>query len=282
MQSRLSFYLISSTALSLMFAPLSAGAQSDTSTTGAYNADDEPGNPRDRRTEEHGSRTGTGTGGGGAVAVHEKNDHDAIIGDIGIGWFGVSNIVVDFDLDGDTDGIVAAPILGGRYWFSERFGIDIGLGIFLAASAAEIEGNGSPVETDGPSTFGLLLHGGFPIALKTGKHYTFIVVPELNVGFASVSRDIQSGVPGEATVEQSNTGFRLDLGGRAGAEIQFGFIGIPELALEASVGLYLTRIQARQEQGDVSASVSQTSISTTSLNNPWDFFRTTVAARYYF
>lgn len=249
--------LVSSTVI--VAAPLSASAQTFTSTPAAVVVHTAP-----------------------AVIPEETVDHQKIVGRFGIGWFGVSNILVRFDLDGDVDDLIAAPVLGARYWLSDRFGIDFGLGLALSGSAGEIEAMGTPVESEGPSSFGLLLHGGVPIALTSGKHYTFIVVPELNVGFASVTEQIGNGGNPPGTMERATSGFRLDLGARAGAEIQFGFIGIPELALEASVGLFLSRTQAREETGGVTTSVSQTSISTTSFNNPWDFFRTAVAARYYF
>lgn len=247
-----------------------AVAQSPTSSTAIGVEEIEPGYPRRARVEEE------------APPVSQLNDHELVVGRLGVGWFGVSNIPTSFAVDGSgTGNVVAAPVLGARYWFTSFLGLDVGLGVAISGSTTETSNNGvTLMELDGPSTFGLLLHLGVPMAFKSGKHYSFLLVPELNAGTASISRKINDGT-GEVDLE--TTGFRFDLGARAGAEIQFGFIDIPELALEASVGIYLTRVQARrEEESNVVQSVGQTSITTTSLNNPWDFFRTTVAARYYF
>lgn len=254
---------------------LPARAQSQTSSTAA-DGEDEPGRPRPPERREH----ARAESGGGSARI-ERDDHEAVIGHFGVGWFGVSNILVGFSLDGSTgSAVVAAPVLGIRYWLSELIGIDGGIGIGITGSSASVEAAGMTTSSDGPSSFGLLLHGGVPLALTSGRHYAFIVVPEINVGFASVTRQMNMGGGMMTAVE--NTGFRFDIGARAGAEVQFGFIGVPDLALEASVGLYLTRIQARQEISGVTQRVGQTSLSTTQINNPWDFFLTSVAARYYF
>lgn len=260
--------------LAFALSPLPAFAQSQTSSAAIELEEREPGHPRSgTRVEEDAP----------AAKPAQHNDHELVVGRFGVGWFGVSNIPTSFAVDGTgTGGVVAAPVLGVRYWFTHFIGLDVGLGLALSGSTAETTNNGTTLaESDGPSTFGVLLHAGVPMAFKSGKHYSFILVPELNVGSASITRKVNDGMMNETELE--TTGFRLDLGARAGAEIQFGFIDIPELALEASVGVYLTRVQARrEEQAGVFQSVGQTSITTTSLNNPWDFFRTTVAARYYF
>jgi hypothetical protein len=273
--------ILGTVALTALSRPASAqGAETGTASvdgeelapgSSARSSDEVPAAPR-RKSESR-----SDGGGGGS----EANDHAQVIGRIGVGWFGVSNIPVEFSLDPDDPaGVIAAPVIGVRYWTSDFLGIDAGIGIGLTGSGVSSEVGGTTMDMDGPSTFGLLLHAGLPMALKSGRHYAFIAVPEINVGFASISREVMT-APG-MTTEISNSGFRFDLGVRAGAEVQFGFIGIPELALDASVGIYLTQLQASESQGDNSTSISQTQLSTTSLNNPWDFFRTAVAARYYF
>jgi hypothetical protein len=276
--------LILGTVAPIFAAATPAHAQAE---TGTISADAEELGPADRprrkaTTFEYRESDGGGGGGGRRDRDDERTDHQKVVGHFGVGWFGVSNILIDFDLDGDQGGVIAAPVIGVRYWLSEFLGIDGGIGFGVSGSSAETEAGGMNVETDGPATFGFMLHAGLPLAFATGRHYTFIVVPELNIGFATLTRTINQGGPTPMTMEIENTGVRFDIGGRAGAEVHFGFIDIPELALEASVGLYLTRIQATQTQMDVSQRVGQTSITTTSLNNPWDFFRTSVAARYYF
>jgi hypothetical protein len=62
----------------------------------------------------------------------------------------------------------------------------------------------------------------------------------------------------------------------------FGFIGIPELALSATLGLQFEYLRQAQSSGGIDANDTTFSISTTVQNNPWDIFAGNVAARYYF
>ena len=77
----------------------------------------------------------------------------------------------------------------------------------------------------------------------------------------------------------------MDVGARAGTEIQFGFIGIPELSLQAGVGLALSydRVKATNKTTpETSTTVSQTRLGTSVGDNPWNIFTGNVAALYYF
>ena len=114
-----------------------------------------------------------------------------------------------------------------------------------------------------------------PFAISTGKHYAFLAIPEANLGFSSSS--VKSG-ENDVTV----SGFRLDLGARAGAEIQFGFIDIPQLSLQATVGAALAFDRLSAKNGANESSQSQTSFGTSVQNEPWSIFRSNVAAIYYF
>jgi hypothetical protein len=74
----------------------------------------------------------------------------------------------------------------------------------------------------------------------------------------------------------------LQVGGRAGGEVYFGFIGLPQLSLDASVGLFLRSASGKATQGAGSQKLSTLTINTTQVNQPWDIFRTTLAVHYYF
>ncbi len=212
-----------------------------------------------------------------ARADEPATDHARVVGGVGVGWFGVSEIPL-----GELSESLVAPAIGARWWFSERVGLDVGIGLaVLSGQSSTAQDGTTTLEDEGPSSVGALIHLGAPIALYAGRHYTLLVVPELNAGFAtSTTERRQTGVLEAQITERS--GARIDLGGRIGAEIHFGFIGIPELALEASVGLFVTHLRAEREQGGAASAASSTQLSTTSFNDPWDFFRSAVAARYYF
>jgi hypothetical protein len=80
-----------------------------------------------------------------------------------------------------------------------------------------------------------------------------------------------------------NTGLHFDVGGRAGAELHFGFIGVPQLSLQGGIGLLLAIDNTKSAQGSIGQSTrSRGSISTTVNDNPWNIFISNVAALYYF
>lgn len=167
---------------------------------------------------------------------------------------------------------VDAPIIGGRYWFSERMGIDAGLGFSTGGTTVTV----GDAEQQQPDPFALALRVGVPFALLDSRHFVFEVVPEATFGFASNTIEAPM-----ADFEVSSTHF--DLGARAGAEVHFGFINVPQLALQAGVGLRFSHDSGSVDQGgDEVGSFSSARIATSVGNNPWDIFVGNIAALYYF
>ncbi|MBM4358007.1 MAG: hypothetical protein FJ096_07840 [Deltaproteobacteria bacterium] len=205
-------------------------------------------------------------------------DHEKMVGHLAVGWYGVSDVPVGVGQSGLTT--VAAPAVGVRYWVNKRVGIDAALGLSFGSTSVETTAGATSTTTDIPTPYGVLLHGGVPLALTTVKHAAILVTPEFNLGFGGSTVPANPAIMNDA--ETSNSGLLFELGARAGAEVHFGFIGLPNLSLEGSLGVYLNYVSAAQEKGDASAKFSQTGFTTTALNNPWDFFRSSVAARYYF
>jgi hypothetical protein len=198
------------------------------------------------------------------------SDHAQFIGRFGVGLFGVLSVPVGGG-GADGDNTVSTPTLGGRYWLQERMGIEAGLGFGYESSGSETSNGTTTVETDGPSVFGIALHGGVPFVFAAAGHFAFQVIPELNLGFAT---------GGQGDVDVS--GFLLELGARAGAEIHFGFIDIPQLALQATIGLHLRYESRSQSEGDNEFSSSAFRFGTTLQGEPWDIFQGNIAAIYYF
>lgn len=209
-----------------------------------------------------------------------ESDHDKFVGHLGVGYFGVSQLPI---AAGGGPGVppaagtVNAPVVGVRYWLQRNLGIDAGLGFGWTTGSQEVVQNNISTSTDKPSSFGMAFHGGVPIAIAHASHYTFEIVPEALVGFTTGTI---KGAPG--TSDQNLSGFRLDVGARAGAEIHFGFIGIPELALEASVGLYFRRDAFKWSQGNNSSSDGTTTLTTSVQSDPWAIFVNNISALYYF
>jgi hypothetical protein len=171
--------------------------------------------------------------------------------------------------------IARAPVVGVRYWFSPTLGLDAGLGLTTTFGSNSIpNGDGSTTSTDANAPTAFVLHGGLPIAFAAGRHYTFELIPEVN--FASAQAAIPDG---------DMSGIHFDLGARVGSEIHFGFIGIPQLALQASVGLRVDMNQTKTEVTTAGvtqkATSSRTVVGTTVYDNPWNIFLGNVSALYY-
>lgn len=230
-----------------------------------------------------------GAGGGAAAAAPIKiddntPDHDRFIGHFAVGYFGVSQLPIAAGAPaaggaGVAQANVNAPVVGVRYWLTRMIGIDGGIGLGLTSGSIENVAGGTTVTTDKPSAFGMVLHGGVPLAFAHGKHYTFLAVPEFNIGFTSGTI---KGTGNPAPADQDLSGFRFDLGGRVGAEIHFGFIGIPELSLEGSIGLAFHRQAYKWKQDNNSASNGTTTFGTSVQSDPWALFVNNISAFYYF
>lgn len=216
-----------------------------------------------------------------AAATAGSTDHDMMIGTLGIGFLGrrsmrVGNAAM---LDGQGDAPteqVDAPVVGVRYWLDQMIGIDAGVGFNYTGDSTSQNGQ----DVNKPSRFAFLLHGGLPLSLAQSRHLSFQIVPEMNIGFAKWSLAGPMGAP-----DTNGNGFHLDIGARAGGEVQFGFIGIPQLALQAGVGLRFAMDKVSTSvdtPGGPEAKQTITSIGTTVQDNPWNIFTGNVAAIYYF
>jgi hypothetical protein len=206
-------------------------------------------------------------------------DHGSVVGRFGVGFFGVLSVPVAGPGGmPDFDETVSAPTIGVRYWMQDWLGIEAALGLGIESSGTTIETDGDDAEQNGPSLFALALHGGLPLVFAASKHFAFELIPELNIGFATGGIDDESAANNDVDV----SGFLLELGARVGAEIQFGFIDIPELALQATVGLHLRYEGRSQSEGDTDTSNSRFRFGTTLQGEPWDIFQGNISAIYYF
>lgn len=253
-------------------------------------------------------------------------DHDRFVGSFAVGYLGVRSVPMAVNptvsenggvimMDAEA-GAVDAPVIGVRYWFDQGMGVDFGLGLRKSSGKAKwtmhernaTDPNAAPseftFEADAVSQTGILVHAGLPIALNTDKHYVFELVPEANIGFSSGTvKDQAMRLPSATTdpVVRDDiklSGFRLDIGARVGSEVHFGFIGVPNLALQASVGVFFSMQKIKADGGarppadptvttadaqpKTTFEASSTDISTTIHDSPWGIFENSVSALYYF
>ena len=248
-----------------------------------------------------------------AAADDGGTDHARMVGRFAVGFFGTRGVDIglgDWSSAGcgiSTNGAPAipcfpaktgstkvdAPVIGVRYWLNERLGIDAGIGIGIQSGSVDSYVANTPA-TNGPlkysqdktSLTAFVFHGGVPLALASAKHFTFEVIPELNVGFASGTvKDQYPPVPGGAIPTRADlklSGFLLDIGARAGGELHFGFIGVPELSVVGTVGLSLSTRSQSVAVGGNTAKNSDTTFGTSVQATPFAIFTNNISAFYYF
>jgi hypothetical protein len=212
------------------------------------------------------------------------SDHDKMVGHLAVGYLGTTSVpIATAGGAGVGAASVTTPVVGVRYWVNPRIGIDGGLGLGWNGGSSETVTPTQTVTTNQASVFGVALHGGVPIALVSAKHYTFEVIPELNVGFATSTVSAQNVPAGQPVPPDTKlSGFKLDIGARAGAEVHFGFIGVPQLALQGTIGASFST-ESRSVKVDTSSSSSSSSRFGTSVQaSPWAIFTNNITALYYF
>ena len=129
---------------------------------------------------------------------------------------------------------------------------------------------------DKDSVYGFVFQGGLPFALANRRHVSFQVIPFAAIAYGG-DQDRN-----RARRDDLQRATRVDVGARAGFELFFGFIGIPELSLNATVGAQFSMRKVSTDSGGLSTSDTSLGFSTTVQNSPWDIFAGNVAARYYF
>ncbi|MFI5300986.1 MAG: hypothetical protein ACHREM_23130 [Polyangiales bacterium] len=208
-----------------------------------------------------------------APEARGDTDHSAVVGHMGVGYFGtVSAFGAAAGATGSTVKAIDIPIIGMRYWLQDALGLDIGVGLTHTSGSASTSGNSA----DLASTTGFALYGGIPIVFFTAKHYNFFLEPYIAIAHGSFT-------PAAPTTE-SDSSTVLKVGGKIGTEISFGFIGIPHLSLDATVGLEIISESDTNSPGGGAAdnSLSQVTIGTTVQGTPWNIFTSSIAALYYF
>jgi len=152
------------------------------------------------------------------------SDHEAIRLRPGLGYFGR----VDAPLAQKID---AVPVhrVGMRLWFRRYVGVDISAGANIDTG-------------DGPRTYAWGARVALPIALLIDTRVTLFVAPSL--AYAQATETVEgsevtnpiTGLP-YTPPDATRRGLALSGGGRLGAEVQLGAIGLTRVAILASVGL---------------------------------------------
>jgi hypothetical protein len=220
-----------------------------------------------------GSAETSGTSDPAAAANNGEGDHAAVVSHLGIGFFGIEELPFpDTTVANPNAATLSAPTIGVRYWLSDMLGIEAALGLNITSEDVDA--------TTERSGFGIALHGGVPLALAASGHFVFEIVPLINFGITSGSVDVTNAAGMTATTDLS--GLFIEVGARAGAEIHFGFMDLPNLALQGTLGLSVRHASRTvTPPGGTDFSIGSTVVSTTVGNEPWDIFNGNITAIYY-
>jgi hypothetical protein len=216
-------------------------------------------------------------------AVAEESDGQRAMG----GWAMVVFNTQPFEFP-NTGGAPPLPLtvytIGVRHWTTQplagfrNWGFDLGVGLAFSRSSVTQPQTGTLVTSDGPKVSGFGLHAGLPLAVAHHRHVTFELVPEVDLIWAGETLPPQTA--GGDTTKYS--GWSLRFGARAGFEVFFGFIGIPQLAIEASLGAAVTYDSVSSVTGPIERSSRTWGVATLRGTEPWSIFTGSVAAMYHF
>ncbi|EYF04180.1 Hypothetical protein CAP_4863 [Chondromyces apiculatus DSM 436] len=230
----------------------------------------------------------------------EPSDHDRVVRKLAVGYLGLQTIRLTALggiglgsgsnqstfvplLNMTTFEPAYAPVIGIRYWFGRLVGLDAGVGFYFQSEETQGRtGDFESVKLES-NLAGGGLHLGLPLALAHGAHYKFLIIPETNAAFVSGTAVATATLNGdEQTSEITREGFLFELGARIGSELHFGFIGVPELSLQAGVGVYGTYTNAsRSVDGSVTDSSGSLNFRTTLQASPWAIMTGSLTALYY-
>jgi hypothetical protein len=211
-----------------------------------------------------------------APPVDDTPDHERVIKKLAIGYLGFNQV----PLTGTES--VAAPVIGARYWLFDRMGVDAGIGFGVKGGSQETNNNNTKVTIDQATAWAFAIHAGVPLSPAWGKHYTLLLIPEINFGYAGRSIKPPANSPAN-TPNTDQNGARFEIGARAGGEVHFGFIGVPELSLQATIGLGFQNNQVWSSSGANTSTSAHSYTFTTSVDQaPWAIFTNNISALYYF
>lgn len=182
--------------------------------------------------------------------------------------------------------IVSVPTIGGLYWTQVAFGpvkalgVAVGLGMSSTGSGVQTESPGqNPQSLAAPPIFGMVVHLGMPMAISSGEHILISLAPEATFGFTS---GLARPIAGVTAPPAALSGSSVRIGARAAAEIFLGFIGLPEVSIEAGFRFGVAVDSASVTVGGAKYTAGSTLLVTSLEGTPWNVFTSTIAARYYF
>jgi hypothetical protein len=219
-------------------------------------------------------------------------DHESVVRSFSIGLLGLAELPIGVGDPVNAPGgsravpdTLTAPVLGTRFWFTKRLGVEAGFGLNVRNGTIKRGNN----ENDGAKALAFAVTVGVPFSLAYGKHYNVLVIP--NVGFGKSSATDTRNTAEDAD-DVFGKGTILEAGLKGGVEAQLGAIGLPGLALQLTLGVRFryeqlsTNIPVLDNMGTLQSEYEITSTNTVFTTSPGSSLGSavagTIAALYYF
>lgn len=221
------------------------------------------------------------------VVVEAPSAAERMKGKLGVGFFGTTSLSF-VDVSGAAGAVnMAIPLLGARFWTPlsfgpvKRLGVDLAGGVWVLQTGFDATGTTAmpAIET---TQRGLAVHVAVPFVFGGGEHAMVYLSPEFRHAALDLVPNYPEGTPLQNRAERIPGATATDLGLRAGAEFFFGFIGLPNLSVEASVLVGMRWRESRQYPGGFLFATRAFSVNTSLINSPWEIFTSSVFAKYYF
>ena len=227
-------------------------------------------------TAQPSSTTSTG---GSITDTSGPTDHSVVVGHLALRYFGATRAASLAGGGGmmgpQPTGSLDLHTVGIRYWLNGSLGIEAGLSFGLRTGSTRETDSAARTDSpsDDPNAFGFGLRVALPIQIAEAKHISIQISPFLGIAYAGGGLQYST-QPNTATANDflRNTSlsfFRLEVGATAQAELQFGFLGAPQLGLIAQFGLALG-YQTRTVTTDILLSRQQTANTVTISRSNFD------------
>lgn len=228
-----------------------------------------------------------GSSGGSITDTSGPTDHSQVVGRMGLRYFGSTSVpalvraldsmgVPGRDISASASGGTLHTV-GGRYWLNSNLALEGGLAFGFQSggtTTTTTAGAGTTtVAADNPNFFGIGVQVGLPIMVAEAKHLSIHFDPYLALHYGHSAITLTPA--NDETRDLSLNAVLFKVGANATAELQFGFLGIPQLGLQATLGVELaygtssfntvvtTTRAGQQPRTETTASASGFSIGTT-------------------
>lgn len=228
--------------------------------------------------------TTTSTG-GSVTDTSGPSDHSVVTGHLALRYFGTTratSLAAAGMGSPGSNGSLDLHTIGIRYWLNGGIGIEGGLsfGIRTASSTlTRVQGSTTTnVNSDAPNALGFGLRFALPIQLAEAKHISIQLSPYFQLNYARSALQWADMPTTNDVTNSSMNYFSLEVGATAQAELQFGFLGAPQLGLIAQFGLGLTYASISRTDDEVPSSNRR--VSSTTTNSQGQFSLGTTIGNY--